>query len=197
MTIADGYHDVPAGRIAAVVTYLEMRHPPAVLDAALPAGLECRRVLNPDLGWYRQLFRSIGEQWLWFSRAVMSDEKLRAVIHSEQVEVYTLEQNGEAKGLLELDLRTFPDIEISLFGLTSDWIGKGVGRFLIQHAIRQAFRRNPLRLFLHTCTLDHPGALSFYRKAGFQPYKRAIEIAPDPRVHGDTPAFAAPQIPIL
>jgi GNAT superfamily N-acetyltransferase len=81
--------------------------------------------------------------------------------------------------------------------LTQEWIGKGAGRFLIQHAIREAFRLQPQRLFLHTCTLDHPGALTFYRKAGFRPYKRAIEVAPDPRLNGIVPGSAAPQIPIL
>jgi GNAT superfamily N-acetyltransferase len=197
MTITDGYHEVPAGRIAAVVTYLEMRELPAGMDSALPAGLQCRHVKNPDLDWYRQLFRAVGEPWLWFSRVVMSDVELLAVINHPQMELYALEQGGKAKGVLELDFRAFPDVEISFFGLTQEWIGKGAGRFLIQLAIREAFRLQPQRLFLHTCTLDHPGALTFYRRAGFLPYKRAIEVAPDPRLNGIVPGSAAPQIPIL
>lgn len=197
MPISDGYHDVPAGRIAAVVTYLEMREPPSLLDARLPPGLEVVRMVQPSADWYREVFRAIGESWLWFSRSLMTDSRLEEIIHDARVEIYSLQQGGIAKGLLELDLRDPPDIELSFFGLTADWIGKGAGRFLIQHGIRQAFRHHPQRFFLHTCTLDHPGALAFYRKAGFRPYKRAIEIAPDPRLSGDVPRGAAPQIPIL
>ena len=197
MVITDGYHDVPVGRIAAVVTYLEMRQPPTVLDAPLPDGLEVSRIAKPETDWYRRLFRAVGEPWLWFSRLVMSDEDLNRIVSDPRIEIYSLQQDSTPKGLLELDFREFPDIELTFFGLTSDWIGKGAGCFLIQHAIRESFRRNPQRLFLHTCTLDHPSALAFYRKAGFRPYKRAIEIAPDPRLNGNLPLSAAPQIPIL
>jgi len=197
MPITDGYHDVPPGRLAAVVTYLEMRQPPPVMDAPLPPSLEVVHVVEPAADWYRDLFRRVGEHWLWFSRALMTDEQLESIIHDSRIEVYALQQQGVAHGLLELDLREFPEIEITFFGLTANWIGKGAGRFLIQHGIRQAFRHSPERLFLHTCTLDSPGALAFYQKAGFRPYKRAIEIAPDPRHTGRVPRHAAPQIPIL
>jgi hypothetical protein len=34
-------------------------------------------------------------------------------------------------------------------------------------------------------------------KCGFRPYKRAIEVADDPRLRGILPEDAAPQIPII
>jgi ribosomal protein S18 acetylase RimI-like enzyme len=76
-------------------------------------------------------------------------------------------------------------------------IGSGLGRFLIGAAIERAFSRPIQRLWLHTCTLDHPGALAFYMRAGFVPYRRAIEVADDPRLYGALPLTAAPQIPII
>jgi GNAT superfamily N-acetyltransferase len=195
--ISDGYHDVPAGKIAAVVTYLEMHTPPAALDAGPPEGSSIRRMETPRIEEYRDLFHAIGEHWLWFSRLRMSDHQLATLLLHPAIDVFFLECAGRTEGLLELDRREFPDIELAFFGLTPRMIGKGAGRFLIQQGIREAFAHNPRRLFLHTCTLDHPKALGFYAKAGFRAYKRAIEVAPDPRLTGSLPKTAAPQIPII
>jgi GNAT superfamily N-acetyltransferase len=155
------------------------------------------RFPHPDLNWYRDLFRAVGEPWLWFSRTLMNDLELRALLGDPRVDFFALEERGVAKGLLEIDRREFPDIELAFFGLTSDLIGKGAGRYLMDFAIGEAFSHHPRRFFLHTCTLDHPKALGFYRRAGFRPYKLAVEVAPDPRLNGTMPREAAPQIPII
>ena len=76
-------------------------------------------------------------------------------------------------------------------------IGQGAGKYLMAKALTAAWATNPSRVWVHTCTLDHPNALPFYIKAGFIPYKRAIEIADDPRLTGEAPRTAAPHIPIL
>lgn len=57
---------------------------------------------------------------------------------------------------------------------------------------------HPIRRFwVHTCTMDHPGALAFYIRSGFVPFKRQIEIADDPRLTGTLSASAAPEVPII
>jgi GNAT superfamily N-acetyltransferase len=76
-------------------------------------------------------------------------------------------------------------------------IGRGAGGALLQHCSPLAWEHHPQRIWLHTCTSDHPGALSFYIKVGFVPYKRAIEVADDPRLSGELPRSAAPHIPVL
>jgi GNAT superfamily N-acetyltransferase len=81
--------------------------------------------------------------------------------------------------------------------LVPGFIGKGAGRLLMNEAIRRAFARPAQRFFVHTCTLDSPGALTFYMRSGFTPYRRAIEVADDPRLHGFLPREAAPHIPLL
>ena len=193
----DGYTDVPPGKIAAVVTYLEMRAPPALPSAPPPPDFRVRRVLQPDLDWYRALYRAVGENWLWFSRLRLSNAELREIIHHPQVDVFALAHDRHDIGLLEFDRRQFPDIEMAFFGITPAWIGRGAGRALLQHCLPLAWETGPQRLWLHTCTSDHPGALRFYTKAGFGPYKRAIEVADDPRVSGQLPRSAAPHLPIL
>jgi len=193
----DGYTDLPHGKVAAVVTYLEMRTPPQLSRAPTMSEFTVGRVADPDLDWYRTLYRVIGEPWLWFSRLRLSDDELRAIIHDPAVDVFTLSHEGVDHGLLEFDRRRFPDIEVSFFGVTPALIGKGAGRALLQHCLPLAWEHKPHRVWLHTCTSDHPAALAFYQKTGFVPYKRAIEISDDPRVTGEIPRTAAPHIPIV
>jgi GNAT superfamily N-acetyltransferase len=194
--LKDGYIDVPQGRLAAVVTYLEMKSRPQLPPAG---GSKCsiRRVESPELDWYRRLYRAVGEQWLWFSRLRMPDEELAALLRHPAIEIYALSVDGADKGLAELDRRVLPEIEIAYFGVTSDLIGQGMGSQLMRHALDQAWSHNPRRVHLHTCTLDHPNALQFYLKWGFRAWKRAVEVAPDPRLTGDSHPAAAPHIPLI
>jgi hypothetical protein len=64
-----------------------------------------RKAERPDLAWYRDPYRSVGEEWLWFSRIRATDERLAARLHHPRVETYALVADGRDKGLLELDFR--------------------------------------------------------------------------------------------
>lgn len=192
----NGYTDLPPGKVASVVTYLEMHERPSSPRAPQPVGLSLHR-LTGETGRYRDLFRLIGEHWLWFSRAGMSDEKLAETIGDPNVEAYALNDGKADIGLLELDFYPDGDAELMYLGLVPGSIGKGAGRFLIEEAIHRAFDRPIRRFFVHTCSLDHPGALAFYMRAGLKPYKQAIEVVDDPRLLGVLPRGAAPHVPIF
>ncbi len=196
MTIPHGYTDLAPGKIASVVTYLEMRERPQQPLTNPPQGLTFRKVEVPALDWYRTLYRAVGQDWLWFRRLGMSDEELGRAIHHPNVDIYALAQDGQGdKGLLELDRGSESEVEIAYFGLTTDLVGQGAGRYMMEQGLTAAWANNPRRVWVHTCTLDHPRALAFYIKAGFVPYKRAIEVADDPRLTGKVPKTAAPHIP--
>jgi GNAT superfamily N-acetyltransferase len=195
--LPDGYTGVPAGKIASVVTHLEMCQPPAAATTPLPAGLAIRRATAIPPSEYRALFRAVGEPWLWFSRLCLSDEDLRAVLDDPRVETFVLARGTTASGLLELDCRRDPDVEIGFLGVTPDLVGTGAGRALLGFALERAWSRPTRRVVLHTCTLDHPRALAFYLSAGFRPYRREVEVADDPRLTGVLPRAAAPHVPII
>ncbi|MGD9805736.1 MAG: GNAT family N-acetyltransferase [Hyphomicrobiaceae bacterium] len=204
VTLPDGYTDIPSGRIGAIATTLEMRAPlPVRVLPPLQEGLAIRRVERPDLDWYRRIFRHVGEPWLWQSRLRLSDAALEAIVHDERVAIWALsaiEPGGELvsdEGLLELDFREANSCELAFFGLSLALTGRGVGRILMAHALAEAWRRPIQRFWVHTCTLDHPTALSFYMRSGFVPIKRQIEVAPDPRLDGTLSPTAAPDVPIL
>ena len=186
--------DIPNGELAAVVTYLEMTEPPA---EPVPRGsLQLRRA-RLDVDAYRALFRKIGAPWLWFSRLAMSDSELEAIIANPQVELFEVTAVEAVVGMLELDFRVAGECELAFIGLVPNLTGEGHGRWLLAEAVHRAWREGVARLHVHTCTLDHPAALTAYRRAGFTPYKRAVERFTDPRLAGTLPADSAPQVPLL
>ena len=190
------YEQVPDGELAAVVTYLEMCSPPE--HKVLPSPLSLRRVDVPQPGHYKELFRLIGSPWLWFSRLILDDAHLAAIIQHPRVELDAiLDESGREVGMLELDFREPHECELAFIGLVPELSGKGHGRWLLAEAIRRAWREGVSRVHVHTCSLDHPAALAAYRRAGFTPYKRAVERFPDPRLLGILPKDSAPQIPLL
>jgi GNAT superfamily N-acetyltransferase len=190
------YDDVRNGDLAAVVTYLEMREKPH--QAVPPSPLSLRRIENPLTDAYRSLFRQVGSPWLWFSRLVMDDAKLAAIIQHPEVDLYAvIDKTGREVGMLVLDFRETGEAELSFVGLIPELSGHGHGRWLLAEAVRLAWRDGVGRVHVHTCTLDHPAALSAYRRAGFEPYRRAIEHFPDPRLLGILPRVCAAQIPLI
>jgi GNAT superfamily N-acetyltransferase len=194
--VLDGYTDLPPGKIASVVTYLEMTAPPAERRIPRP-DLVVRWVPDPELGWYRDLYRRIGEAWLWFSRALMPDEELRRRIAHPATEIRALEGNSGALGLAELSRHVPGEVEIAMFGVVPEATGTGAARFLMESVLEAAWTSGVRRIWLHTCTFDHPAALRFYRRRGFQPYKLAIEVSDDPRLKGHLPETAGPHVPLI
>jgi GNAT superfamily N-acetyltransferase len=190
------YESVPDGELAAVVTYLEMRAP---TDLEVPrSALALKRIEVPDPDHYRALFRLVGSPWLWFSRLLLDDAHLAEIIQHPRVEVHAVaDENGRDVGMLELDFREPHECELAFIGLVPELAGKGHGRWLLAEAVNRAWREGVSRVHVHTCSLDHPAALSAYRRAGFTPFKRAVERFPDPRLRGVLPKDAAPQVPLL
>lgn len=188
---------VDPGELATIVTTLEMtRRPPLRPLPAAP--LRLVRWERPDPAKYRALFRRVGGPWLWYSRLAMDDAALTAIVHDPGVQVHAvLDRAGIEIGLLELDRRHAGACELAYFGLVPELAGKGHGRWLMAEAMARAWGPGVSRVWVHTCTLDHPSALGFYRAQGFVAVRRTIETFPDPRALGLLPVEAGAHIPYL
>jgi GNAT superfamily N-acetyltransferase len=190
------YEALAEGELAAVVTYLEMRSRPERVVPSSTLSLKCLEVPQPEH--YRALFRRVGTPWLWFSRLLLDDARLAAIIQHPKVELWAvMDEPGQEIGLLELDFREPHECELSFVGLSPELAGQGHGQWLLAEAVQRAWCDGVTRVHVHTCSLDHPAALAAYRRAGFTPYKRAIERFADPRLLGILPSDAAPQVPLL
>jgi GNAT superfamily N-acetyltransferase len=193
--LEDGYSAVPAGKIATVVTCLEMTQKPALKTVVPPHVIA--RVFEPEVDWYRDLFGRVGREWMWFSRLRLSPEALLDIIRHPLVQIYAVHVDGVAEGLLELDFREARQCELAFFGLTAPLRGQGMGRALMNVAMEEAFAKPIERFWVHTCTLDDPRAVSFYRRSGFNAYERRVEVADDPRLRGEAPIDVQPDVPLI
>jgi len=197
MSIPDGYHVLPRGKLANVVTCLEMTAPPSPRGRTLAPGLALEPAERSDLRAYRALFAEVGADYLWFSRLVMPDAELARILGDARYEPYVLRERGRAVGILDLDFRETSQCELAFFGLIASAIGTGAGAALMDAAIARAWSQPITRFWVHTCTHDHPSALGFYLRSGFRVYERRVEVHDDPRLGGHLPRTAAPQVPLL
>lgn len=195
--LQDGYSDVPAGKIATVVTSLEMTARPERGRDPAQTALSLVHIERPEVDFYRDLYRRVGEEWLWVSRLAMAAETLAATIRHPAVEVHAVMRDGRAEGLLELDFKREGECELAFFGLTGAIIGQGAGRWLMNRAVDRAWSQPISRFWVHTCSVDHPQALGFYIRSGFAPFRRQVEVFDNPRLLGLLPQAAAPHVPVL
>lgn len=182
----------PPGKLNCVVTYLEMRAP-SRRPNVLPGGskIALMRAERPTASFYRYLYNTVGEPWFWFERRKIDDAALEAIIQDPLVQVFVLYADGVPAGYAELDGRAGPDIELAYFGLIPEFIGRGLGVYLLGWMADEAWRQSPERFWVHTCNLDHPRALGMYQRAGFTVYRQESGLIDDPREIGlipqDTP----------
>ncbi|MEE4187861.1 MAG: GNAT family N-acetyltransferase [Roseobacter sp.] len=178
-----------------IVTYLEMRSP-QYHGSRLPDGVRFEP-FAADVESYRALFRRVGQEWLWYGRLRMPAAELAATLAHPDVHLFTLTKAGKPEALLELDFRVQGACELAYFGLTDALIGSGAGAYLMDRAVERAFETGIKRFHVHTCTIDSPRALGFYRRSGFTAVRQEVEIDDDPRVSGLLPSHAGPHVPLI
>ncbi|WP_425408719.1 GNAT family N-acetyltransferase [Hyphococcus sp.] len=174
-------------QVEVTITYMEQQSRPALAPAP-PAGrgkAALLRAENPPVHYYRYLYGLIGGPHNWVSRRKLTDEDLAAIIRHEEVYLYILYIDGVPAGMAEIDARARDTHELKFFGLAPDFTGKGLGRFFLSNILDLVWSRNPPRVRLETCTLDHPAALPLYQKLGFSVIGRRqgfVEVLPPPDV---------------
>lgn len=177
------------GKLEVTTTYLEMTAPPGESLPHPPAGqrVALMRAERPPVSFYRFLYNTIGEPWLWWERRALDDAALARVIQDDRIEIYVLYVDGVPAGYAELDRRRGDRININFFGIMPAYIGRGFGSYLLGAAIDIAWSYRPERVTVDTCTLDHPRALPLYQRFGFVPVSRSTKVIDDPRITGLIP----------
>ena len=164
--------------VEVTVTFLESRERPRAV-APLASRSDVSGVIRadpPSVSFYRFLYDTVGAPWHWYERRELSDAELLAIIEDPKVEVYVVYVRGAPAGYVELDLRVEGDVEVAYFGLMPEFIGRGLGTWLLDFGLRKAWRQGVRRVWLHTCTLDHPSAISMYQRAGLVVYDRKVKM---------------------
>ncbi|HSA57864.1 MAG TPA: GNAT family N-acetyltransferase [Gemmatimonadaceae bacterium] len=157
--------------IAVTRTYLELRRPDHLRGSGvLPPGITlARETCAPAL--YRRLYAGVGRAYHWRDRDAWSDDTLAAHLARPEVGVWVLRDAGAPVGYFELVAQDDRSVEIAYFGLAASHHGRGLGQVLLVRAATEAWAQGATRVWLHTCTLDHPAALPNYVARGFRPFR--------------------------
>ena len=133
---------------------------------------DVRHIPRPTAELYRECYRTVGEDYHWRDRWDWTDEDIVRHLATPGITLHVAQLDGRFVGWYELR-RVVEDnsVEIAYFGLAPDSLGKGLGKHLLSCAVRDAWALGPKRVWLHTCTLDHPAALPNYLARGFTAYR--------------------------
>lgn len=119
-------------RIDDTVTYLEMFERPPMRALPAPLGkLALMRAEECSVAFYRYLYNTVGEKWVWYTRREWSDAALAAEIQKPTTEIFVLYVGGVPAGYFELDAEQPRETLLSYFGLMPDFIGRRLGPFLL------------------------------------------------------------------
>ena len=159
-------------RMYVTTHFLQMHTPPNEDAVPAPSDTQVVPARNVSASDYRDLYNGVGAPWLWYERSELSDQEITQLITEPSVTIYTLQSAGETAGYTELRRQPKHEMQILYFGLLPKHIGKGLGQFFLDWTVREAFSMDIKRLWVHTCSLDHPRALAAYQQSGFAPYRR-------------------------
>jgi GNAT superfamily N-acetyltransferase len=178
----------PPGQLADTITYLEMLAKPKRLPVPPPpAKLALLKAERCTVSFYRYLYNTVGEPWVWYVRRLWGDERLKEWLARPEIEVFVLYVAGVPAGYFELERAASGDTELCYFGLIPEFIGQGLGFPFMQAAVDNGWLGATRRLWVHTSTFDHPRALGLYQRAGFRVYRRDAVTFEDPRLSGILP----------
>jgi GNAT superfamily N-acetyltransferase len=154
-------------------TYLQLSTPDQVRPAfgSFP-DLVVAHVPYASPALYRHCYRTVGAQYHWRDRWDWTDEAIRRHLADPAISLHVATRAGALVGYYELRRVTDDaSVEVAYFGLAPGEVGHGLGKHLLSCAVRDAWALRPARVWLHTCTLDHPNAMPNYLARGFVPYK--------------------------
>jgi ribosomal protein S18 acetylase RimI-like enzyme len=156
-------------------TYLEMRSPGDLRPARPlhePPRLE--RIQACPGSFFRYLYAEVGRRHHWTDLISWTDAQVRGYLDDPAVSLWLLTSGAAPAGYFELREHDDRSIEIAYFGLLPEFVGRGWGGHLLTRAVETAWEMKPDRVWLHTCTLDHPAALPNYRQRGFRVVREEV-----------------------
>lgn len=159
-----------------ITYYLEMLEPPLFEPRSSTIPIYCLVEcvgIQPEFNKF--LYCLVGKQWDWTDRLAWGESQWQELVSSSDLRTWVAYCDGIIAGYFELR-KEGEDVEILYFGLSPEFIGKGLGRPLLEDAITKAWSWSGVaRVWVHTCNLDHPAALQNYERRGFQLYKTEKE----------------------
>ena len=159
------------------VTHLEMTAPEQLLgpkrECTCDYSLVQAEIPCPEYS--RFLYTAVGSKWMWHSRLSWDYARWMAYLDRPDVETWVATVRGTPAGYFELERQNKGSVELVYFGVVPGFIGQGLGGALLTDAVNRAWNIGAKRVWMHTCSLDHPHAIDNYKARGFSPFKVTVE----------------------
>ena len=127
---------------------------------------------KPDFQLNKFFYKQIGKKYRWTDRLVWTDLQWSNYVSNKNLETYVIKNDDDLVGYFELIYHTKKnETELAYLGLFEDYFGKGVGGYALSTAIVKSFEKKIKRIWVHTCTLDHPNAIKNYLARGMKIFK--------------------------
>ena len=134
------------------------------------------QVVECPPSFFRYLYCEVGRYYHWVERLDWTDEQIHAYLSQPNISLWVVYYAGSPGGYFELRQHEDGSVEIVYFGLLKEFMGRGLGKYLLTIAVKRAWEKATNRIWLHTCTLDHPAALSNYLKRGFKQFRQETYV---------------------
>ena len=160
-------------KITETVSYLAMTSPQQLVTGKSPsraAELRIQHPPSPELN--ESFYRAVGGDWTWVDRLSWGTEEWYAYVLRPDVETWTLWVEETMAGYVEFNVHADSGVEIAQLGLLPEFIGQGLGGYMLTLAVEEAWKKTPSRVWLHTSSFDHPHALENYQARGFRIFKK-------------------------
>jgi GNAT superfamily N-acetyltransferase len=159
-------------------TYLELSDREALKPAPCPdPRARVERVSGCPPSFFRYLYAEVGRRYHWLDRLGWTDDQLAARLADPAVSLHLLTVAGAPAGYFELEREGDGAVQVAYFGLLPEFLGRGLGKYLLTRAAEEAFALGASRVWLHTCTLDDPAALPNYLARGFRKVREETYVA--------------------
>ena len=142
------------------------------LRLKLPNNTEVMLDNKSDFKINKFFYKLIGIDHYWRDRLIWTDKEWSKYASRSNLETWVMRQDDQLLGFYEQEYHPSKnEVELINMGILKEHRGKKLGSMLLAHSISAAFKKNPTRMWVHTCTLDHEYALYNYQSKGFKIFK--------------------------
>jgi GNAT superfamily N-acetyltransferase len=171
-------------RTRVIIYHLEMLDPVALRPARYePADVALRQAGIPSPEFNRFLYAAVGGDWHWRDRLTWTYDRWLEYLDRPEQETWVAYRRDTPAGYVELERQPGDSVELAYFGLLPQFIGQGIGGWLLTQAIARGWQMGARRVWVHTCSLDHPSALANYQARGLRVFKEEekwVLLPPEP-----------------
>ena len=106
------------------------------------------KINPPDIEINKFFYKNVGKKHRWVDRLEWDNLKWISYLENEKVDTYVLKSNDNLVGYFEaIKNEQNNSTEIAYFGIIEEFIGKGIGAYLLSEAIKICFQKKSKRIY--------------------------------------------------